>query len=125
MKDTKNMPVKVCKECGTINSVLKERCENCNSSLPDPTTKKLAEVESEIIILENRIAERAGQRHKLTAEEMNLLKVNARPYNRGYMFGIMLDHHTGTRSEKRRLKHLQRRLNRMKAKEENSSASDN
>ncbi len=118
MKDTKNMPVKVCRECGSVNSVLKERCENCSSELSEPVKKKIAVLESEIIRLENHVAERTASKNNLSKEEMNLLNSTLYPLRRG----VALNLSTAKRREKHRLGRLQRRLSRIKAKEEKASA---
>ncbi len=121
MKNTKNMSVKICRKCGTINSALKEHCENCVEELSDPMSQKRASIEIEIIGIENRINEKSGNRNGLTKGETTMVRSHTPGVSRGLLLGLV----TGTRREKRTLKRLNKRLERVKAEEEKAAAHNN
>ncbi len=121
MKKTKNMSVKICRKCGTINSALKEHCENCAEELSEPMSQKRASIEIEIIGIEKRINEKSGNRNGLTKGETSMVRSHSPGVSRGLLLGLV----TGPHREKRTLKRLKKRLERIEAKEEKASARNN
>lgn len=114
--------IKVCQKCGVLNSTAKELCESCGGELTEAMSSKRASTKSDIVRLENRINEKSANRNGLTKDETNMINSSYTPgTRRGHYLGLV----QGTRREQRTLKRLQKRLERIKAKEEKASVHDN
>ncbi len=122
MKNTKNMPVKLCRKCGAINSVLKDCCENCNSALSEPMKKKLATLESEIIYIETVFARKAAgqicfERGVDVAKLDKELDMIPALYGKAYYAMYVPNPPEGTHFPKLKLWKLRMRLKRLKRKQ--------
>ncbi len=118
---TQKLSVRICRKCGTVCSVAKERCENCRNPLSEPMSSELAKLESEIIRVEKYIAEKSASMFYCSKKDSEELFVST-AIHRKFIPTLPSER---KRQDQRYLKRLKKRLEHIKAEEEKAAAHNN